>query len=192
MVDLVTITDPYLPEPKGISAATNGMILVADGLGSGDWTIINSYGGMVLNDGDGSVEINNIGTTAQKITAFNANMPSSGVIPDSTTNNDLEVVYTGTYAVSFSACLATVASGDAGSYSIRLRVNDAEPSSPGNMGVQRSFSGTGDLGSMSFFGFIDLTALDTLTMWIESDNGSGTDDLAVHELNFWTYLVNRT
>lgn len=37
MAELNTITDPYLPEPKGVSSATDGDIYVADGAGSGAW-----------------------------------------------------------------------------------------------------------------------------------------------------------
>lgn len=33
-----TLTDPYLHEPKGISAASSGEVYVADGAGSGAWT----------------------------------------------------------------------------------------------------------------------------------------------------------
>ena len=192
MVQHVDITDPYIHECKGVDAATSGMIQIADGLGSATWTLVTQYGGMCFHDGDGTTEINNIGTTAQKITAFDANMPSTGVTPDSATDNDLTIPFSGTYAVNFSACLATVAAGDAGDYNIRLRVNGSEPSSPGNLGVQRSFSGSGDLGSMGFFGFIDLTANDLLTVWIESDEAGDTDDLGVHELQFWAYLVKRS
>lgn len=34
-----TLTDPYLHEPKGASTADAGMVYVADGAGSGTWTL---------------------------------------------------------------------------------------------------------------------------------------------------------
>lgn len=192
MAEHNTLTGSSLHEPKGVASATSGQVYVADGASSGAWTTIQAYGGMVLNDGTGSVEINSIGTTAQKITSFTANMPYSGVIPDYATDSDLTVPYAGDYAVKISACLATVAAGDAGDYTIRFRVNGAEPSSPSNIGLQRTFSGSGDLGSMGTMGFVTLAANDVLTIWIESDEAADTDDLAVHELSFWCYLIKRS
>lgn len=192
MVDLVTITDPYLPEPKGISSATSGMILVADGLGSGDWELRTSFGGLILNNGDGSVEINNIGTTAQKITSFTDSTTTvGGVISDPTTENDLYINITGTYEVSFTGCFSTVAAGDAGQYTIKLRVDGSEPSSPNNLGCTKYFSGTDDLSIMSFSGIVDLATTDALTVWIESDEAGDTDDLSVYELSFTVKLLNR-
>ena len=38
-----TLTDPYLHEPKGVAAATNGSIYIANGSGSGSWTKAHSH-----------------------------------------------------------------------------------------------------------------------------------------------------
>ena len=192
MTDHVDLLDPYIHETKGIASATSGQILVADGIGSGNWTSILAYGGLVINDDAGATEVNNIGTTAQKIAVFNDSMPSLLVVSDEITDSDLEVPFNGVYAVQFNTSASTVAAGDAGSYNVRLRINGSEGSTPNNIGVQRSFSGTGDLGAMSFFGFVNLSAGDLLTVWIESDNGGNTDDIAIYDMSFWTYLVRRT
>ena len=37
MPELNTVTDPNLPEPKGASTASQGMIYLSDGAGSGSW-----------------------------------------------------------------------------------------------------------------------------------------------------------
>lgn len=41
-VELSTVADPYLPEPKGASTALAGTVYVSDGLGSGDWLDIST------------------------------------------------------------------------------------------------------------------------------------------------------
>jgi hypothetical protein len=38
MPELSTVTDPNLPEPKGVAAATVSQVYVSDGAGSGEWT----------------------------------------------------------------------------------------------------------------------------------------------------------
>jgi len=43
MTEHVTITDPQIHEPKGVSTATSGEIYVANGLGSGTWQLPDSF-----------------------------------------------------------------------------------------------------------------------------------------------------
>jgi hypothetical protein len=38
MAELNTITDPNLPEPKGVASQTAGKVYVSNGAGSGAWT----------------------------------------------------------------------------------------------------------------------------------------------------------
>jgi len=46
-----TLTDPYLHEPKGVAAASNGSVYFADGVGSGGWEHLAHYvGGYVAFD----------------------------------------------------------------------------------------------------------------------------------------------
>lgn len=40
-----TLTDPYLHEPKGVAAASNGSVYVANGSGSGSWVHAHHYVG---------------------------------------------------------------------------------------------------------------------------------------------------
>lgn len=37
MPDHAALTDPFLHEPKGVAAAAEGLVYVADGAGSGEW-----------------------------------------------------------------------------------------------------------------------------------------------------------
>jgi hypothetical protein len=58
-----TLTDPYLHEPKGVAAASNGSVYYADGAGSGSWEHSNHYvGGYVAFD-SASPESQSISTT---------------------------------------------------------------------------------------------------------------------------------
>lgn len=49
-IELNTVTDPELPEPKGIAAATSSEVYVADGVGSGGWEFANPHGGIYYSD----------------------------------------------------------------------------------------------------------------------------------------------
>lgn len=63
-VTLKNITDPELPEPKGVSTATVDQIYLADGAGSGVWTKFPT--GWANYQDDGSAQVFN--TTAAKLT----------------------------------------------------------------------------------------------------------------------------
>lgn len=47
-----SISDPYIHEPKGISTATADEVYVADGLGSGVWSLPKPYGSNTANAGE--------------------------------------------------------------------------------------------------------------------------------------------
>lgn len=64
-----TITDPNIHEPKGVSSATEGMVYVSDGAGSGAWTnwpfgkafYQHSTTGQVINTTPSRLAINGLG-----------------------------------------------------------------------------------------------------------------------------------
>lgn len=92
MPELSTITDPYLPEPKGISTAGSGKLYVADGLGSGDWLTPYLLGYEDVNDTGASQALAAATWTQITNDAAGANTNSSYVLPtassswNSTTN----------------------------------------------------------------------------------------------------------
>lgn len=55
MPELNTVTDPNLPEPKGVSTATDGEVYQADGAGSGDWGKLVTEGWVII-DNTGSAQ----------------------------------------------------------------------------------------------------------------------------------------
>ena len=146
------------------------------------------YGGMVVTDD--TVAIGSIGTTPAKLTAFTDDSPNNGVTPDSTTDNDLTVTVAGDYLISFTITFSTVAAGDAGIYQFRLRVNGSESATGAyQLGMRREMSGSSDTGSGGFDGIVTLAASDVLTIYVESDDGGGGDDINVHECSFTATLL---
>ena len=72
-----TLTDPYLHEPKGVAAASNGSVYFADGAGSGDWEHLTHYVG-------GYVVFNSATPTSQAIsTTFSALDPTFSLAENS-------------------------------------------------------------------------------------------------------------
>ncbi len=183
-VEHSALTDPDLHEPKDISTATDGEIYFADGAAGGEWRPFMEYATMTLNDNAG-VTVSTIGTTAQKLAIWDADGPSVGATPDSTTDHDITINTAGDYIVKFHCPAGPVAAGDAGDYQFRLRINGSESATSAyKLGSEREFSGTNDIGSLSFFGIVTLAASDVLTVWIESDEGGNSDDIKIYDSTF--------
>lgn len=183
-VEHSALTDPDLHEPKDISTATDGEIYFADGAAGGEWRPFMEYATMTLNDNAG-VTVTTIGTSAQKLAIWDADGPSVGATPDSTTDHDITVNTAGDYYVSFHAACSTAAPADAGEYQFRLRINGSESATSAyKLGTRDDFSGTTDLHDVIFSGIVTLAASDVLTIWIESDEGGNTDDLDFYESTF--------
>lgn len=86
------ITDPDIHEPKGAAAATTGQVYAADGVGSGDWVII---------DARGSVSFSNISTPLtitfpSSYTKVNPVTTASGFSREVTESASSRLTYTGT------------------------------------------------------------------------------------------------
>lgn len=82
MVEHVSITDPNIHEPKGVTSATADTVYVADGSGSGAWEQLNPYGGILYNDiaGSGTLftspttyELLDMATAATHLSQFSTN-----------------------------------------------------------------------------------------------------------------------
>jgi hypothetical protein len=182
-VEHKNLADSERHEPKGISVATAGEVYFADGAAGGDWRPVIEYATLTLNDNAG-VTVNNIGTSAQKLAIWDAAGPSSGATA-SALNDDITINTAGDYVVKFHCSAGTVASPDAGDYQFRLRINGSESATSAyKLGTEREFTGTNDIGHLSFFGIVTLAASDVLTIWIESDEAGDTDDIKIYESTF--------
>lgn len=166
--------------------------LVANGSGGAEWGTAPQYGGMY--GADLGVSLASIGTTAQKMPAalWAAAMPTNGITVDETTEAEITVPVAGDYYVSFQASFSTVAAGDAGIYQFHLRRDTGAGDVETYMGTHREMSGSSDTGSAGFSGIITLTANDILTVYVESDNGSDTDDLTFQDTQFSVYMLKAT
>lgn len=183
-VEHKNIADAQRHEPKGASTATPGQVYVADGAGSGSWTDIgNKYGGIYSIDTDAATSTN-IGTTPILFEGFSHNGESEGVTPDYT-NDNITIDYAGVYSVLFTVSFSTNSAADAGLYEFRIRKNGGETI----IGAFRQMSGTADTDSVTAFGLLDLAVNDVLTVYVESDNGSNTDDIDIKEVHFKVFRL---
>lgn len=178
------ITDPNIHEPKGIAAAEAGDIYVGDGASSGamESCPARTYGGIYSDSS--AIAISSIGTTAQKLAAFDTNMPSNGTTPDHT-NDQITLSRAGTYLINFQCSFETTAAGDAGEYQYHIRVNAVES----GFGAHRDMTGSSDIGSVSLVAIVTVSANDIVTVYVESDDGGGTDDIIIRSAQLTAILL---
>jgi len=183
-----SLTGADLHEPKGVASASSGDIYVADGAGSGGHEACpgRTYGGICSKDS--AIAIGSIGTTPILFTGFDTDMPSNGVTP-AHGSDQITIGLAGDYYLDVAITLHTATSGDAGLYQFHLRVNGVENA---NFGTRRQMSGTSDTGSTSFSGIITLAASDVLTIYVESDDGGGSDDIVIDAAQFSVILLKET
>lgn len=123
-VEHVDITDPYVHEPKGVSAANSGEIYVADGAGSGDW--INKKTFSVLPQYGAMATLAN--ATATAMATANTYYQIAGTYTAGTLNgftfvsNHLTVPTTGVYQITYDI-LITQSGGADQTYKLSVGIN---------------------------------------------------------------------
>lgn len=125
---------------------------------------------------DGLVAQGSIGTTAQVMSGFANNGPSNGITPDHV-NDRLVILSDGIYIVLFQVSFSGTPNA---TFEVSVRVNGVEQ----YPGVHRKLSVGGDVGSGACVGFLNLSAGDVLTMWVESDNGLNADSFLPVDAQF--------
>jgi len=83
---------------------------------------------------------------------------------------------------------STVAVADSGQYEVHIAIDGVEDS----IGLHRSLSGTDDLGAGSCSGVLALAAGAEVSVLIESDNGSDTDDINVISASLTVFRLGNT
>lgn len=180
------LTGSQLHEPKGVATASSGQVYVADGGGSGDWVYPKiPYCNINTVESD-AVSISSIGITAQTL-AFSNDGPSSLLTSDAA-NNRLTLTIAGVYFVKFDCSFSTVTAGDAGRYEFKI-LDDAVAT---GVAAQRDMSGSSDAGTCSASGLITVGANSQITVSIESDDGSDSDDINVYHSSLSAFLVGAT
>jgi hypothetical protein len=167
------LTGTDLHEPKGVAAADAGDVYVADGAGSGSWEPAFKYASLETVETD-TLSVGTIGTTAVTL-AFASDGASNGVAADAA-NNRLTLTEAGTYLITFSISFATAAGADAGLYEFKL-MDDGVAT---GHACATYMSGTTDTSSTNMSALITVGAGSHLTVEVESDNGSDTDDINVY------------
>jgi len=175
MAEHVSITDPQIHEPKGVSSADEGHVYIADGLGSGDWKL---PGGSVF----GEMEVINNSTIQALSAASDATLNTAtdyvkvdsgiwtvGEINNMTfdaTNDKLIIPVTGTYRLnvwlSFKMSVLTTLAA------FRFSWDDTND----HMSVRRALrlsGNAGDVGSVSMSIFRPLIAGDTVSLFVAAD-----------------------
>jgi hypothetical protein len=185
-----SLTGADLHEPKGVASAASGEVYVADGAGSGAWQAQQAqtiaYGELFSEPSD-SVTEGSIGTTPIKLEGFAQAGLSSGVTVSAVTN-DMTIVTSGVYEVLFSISFQIVAAGDAGDYDMHVRVDGVES----KLGFQKTIPNASETVSATVHGFLSLTAGEVLTVYVESDEVGGTDDININAAYFNCILLQES
>jgi hypothetical protein len=156
-----------------VAAADAGTVYVADGSGSGSWDTATTHAAIQTVEAD-AVSVSTIGTTAQTL-PFESDGESSGVVADAA-NNRLTLTDAGTYLISFTISFATAAAGDSGLYEFKLMDDGVATGHT----CATAMSGTADTSTTSLSALVTVGAGSHMTIEVESDNGSDTDDINLY------------
>lgn len=177
------LTGSQLHEPKGVASASSGTVYVSDGAGSGSWTNPSALYASIYTEESDAVTVSSIGTTAQTL-PIQSDGESNGITADSS-NNRLTLVNSGKYYITFCIDFSTVASGDSGLYEFKVKMNGS--STP--LTTARAMSGSSDTGSSIVVGIVNATANTQITVEVESDNGSDSDDITIYSCELTAFYL---
>jgi hypothetical protein len=121
-----------------------------------------------------AVSVSTIGTTAQTL-PFSNDGPDATAVSDQA-NNRITLTTAGDYQIVFEISCVIVASGDSGDYEFKVALDGT----PTHIAAKQALTSTSDHQSCSCSGIITATAGQQLTVEVESDNGSNTDDITIY------------
>ena len=170
-----TLTDPYLHEPKGVAAAADGAVYVADGAGSGNWTQA-STGFLNYTDNVTGVTI----TTPTAFTLVNVPSDTHGTQREYTHNSAGRLTYTGTGTISTKIHATCVVETSTTSVEVvgEIFINGS-PAFPAQFVAEVSASGSGQFVTLPLVGYADLSTNDYIEVYVQASAG----DLQVYGLN---------
>lgn len=183
------ITEPNIHEPKGASTANSGQVYTADGLGSGNWkyTSNSCHGEMsIINNATATAVVAAVDPTLNTDTDYVKVTAGWGAphLHNVTFNIDeLVVSVSGHYDISFWSSIKIPAINNF--IGIKYAVNDSAPYSLQKIVSQSTTAN--DYRNLSGHGAIDLTAGDTLSVYIA---GSKTDNLVIEEAGLSIILLH--
>lgn len=126
MVEHVSITDPYIHEPKGASTAANGKVMKANGDGSTSWVFPKVLDNVVFNTLFNSNQSNILPSAVDTpvIAGFSATVSNSFVTIDS--SGTITCNSAGYYAIKFSYNFGRSTSTGNAVLAARVLVNDVQ------------------------------------------------------------------
>lgn len=172
MVAHNTLTGAELHEPKGVSGATAGTVYIADGAGSGSWL---SPGGGVYGEMKVTNNATTVALTAGSLTTdSNYAKVDTGIWTSTRTkgmtfnsSGYLEVTTAGLYEIALWGCFSINTVGT-NLVAFKYSTDDTNGSLSARK-VTRQSNNSGDVGSISASGFVDLSIGDKLSLWVVCD-----------------------
>lgn len=183
-----TLTEAYLHEPKGISTATAGKVYVANGAGSGTWSLPSgsAYGELYITSGATAFALA-AASAYSKLdpgTEWTAN-GSSNVTLDGT-NGQLTVGIAGVYKLDFWMNFTTASLAASTQYSFKYAVNGT--TAPRSVAVQKFTNGSDRL-HIAASGFATLAANDIISIHVAGDGTSSSTNITPVEAGLSVVLI---
>jgi len=143
-------------------------------------TVLGVYGSMYCFNA--AAAQGSLGTTPAKLSCFTVDGEAVNTTPDHT-NDQLTVGVTGIYDMNFEVSYSGTNSAVC---KFRIRVNGIEQP----FGCTRKLGTSGDVGCASFFApGLNLTALDIITVYVETDDGGNGDTITVTDAQLTIKMV---
>lgn len=141
---------------------------------------LNDYACIFTQATGGVRTLGNVGVFSQ-IIDFTANGPANLSTP-SHGDDHITVSATGAYRVSFSVSYNVPAASGGNTYHIHAELNNGATELL-NLATQRKLSAGGDTGVVAVTGLADLTAGDTVELWIAALSGAAGREYQIEALN---------
>jgi len=187
------IPNAQLHEPKGINTALVDTLYLADGLGSGSWKTLGTYGSQVITNNAVGFPVTaaadaTLNTTSQYtlLSGVGAPWTSENLFRMAFTTDRLTVSVTGIYLISLWMQLTGFPSNTA-RVALRYRVNGTGAFSTRK--PQTKSDGVSDTEQITGFGLLALNAGDFLQLYVASDT---TGSIVFNDANNTLQLVRQT
>lgn len=188
------ITDPEIHEPKGIAAATQRQVYMANGGGTGSWTLpVLHWANASYIEYATPVTISNIGNDFQVLDLWQ-NGVGVGLNADNVATTGYFIPSAaGMYQINFDMTFKLAAAGDAGDYYFKILFGDT-----GHGDITTSTVGTCIMTTTTdgVFYHVSLSMLDGghasgehIGIGIASDEALDTDDIVVYTANLTAFMV---
>lgn len=183
------LTDPQIHEPKGASTASDGMVYVANGSGSGAWKQIagHAYGDLYITGSSVSQTLSAASALAKlnPTGAWTANGFQN--ITPSGANGQFTITNAGAYQVNFWIVFETAAIASGSAYNFHYAVNGVP--STRKVYVKKT-SNSVDTLHVASTGYVTLAANDVITIYVGGDGTSSSTAIIPKEAGLSCLLID--